>query len=132
MNKLEEKLKNDPEALKKFEAVIKEAKNGKLKSDSEALSAAAAAVGVEISPEEIEKDAAAAQTLSDSDLELATGGNRSKGEDAVGHDNWCLSAWHCYATLMHTDTGLDQETCWSNYLCVWANVYDEDLDSEKM
>ena len=82
-------------------------------NEAEALSKAAAAVGFEISPEQIERDLAAAMELDDSELEAVGGGD----DDDDGHDSWCFTIWHCFATSMHTSDGEGYAACWSDWRC---------------
>ena len=82
-----------------------------------ALSKAAAAVGFEISPEQIERELAAAMKLDDSELEAVGGGLSSGDESETGHDIWCLTIWHCHATSMHTDDKDGSAACWTDWRC---------------
>ncbi len=43
------------------------------------------------------------------------------GEDEKGHDNWCLTAWHCLAATLHTQSDNKDETCWKDYKCIIIN-----------
>ena len=96
------------------------------KSDAEAVSMAAAAAGVEVSAEEVERELAAAQALSVPDLAVVAGGMLPTGagatkvsEDEYGHDVGCIAAWHCYTALLHTGSDSGIEHCWSDYKCVF-------------
>ena len=121
LKELEGRLAADATLKAKFDEALEAAAKAGAKSDPEVLSQAAAAIGTELSPEEIEAEAAAAEQLSDNDLDLVSGGYWFTGKDSEGHDNDCLAAWHCYAALRHTEGG-DTTACWSDYHCLYVNV----------
>lgn len=45
---------------------------------------------------------------------------RNFDEDEHGHDIWCVTAWHCFAATLHSDTDEKCVTCFSNYYCVFV------------
>ena len=51
---------------------------------------------------------------------IAEGGSWSDQKDEKGHDGACLTAWHCYAATLHSDTESKSVSCWKNYLCFYA------------
>ena len=140
LKELETKLSSDETLAAKYKETLLSAEKNGAKSDSEALSAAAAAVGIEITPEEIERAFADKQELSEDDLSNVSGGaivwdedleeevevedEEDEIDDSVdefGHDAVCLAAWHCLAGLRHTSTNSHVENCWSNYNCLFSS-----------
>ena len=122
MKELEAVLAADESLAAKYKETIEKAEAAGAKSDSEAISMAAKAVGVEITAAEVESAVAAAQVLSDDDLDLVNGGEDEVREDAYGHDKWCWGAWHCYTAALHTEDGNHEAACWSDYYCAAASV----------
>ena len=131
---LEKALAADEALAAKFKEVLESDDVQGLGSDSEALAKAAAAVGIEVSPAEIERGVAQLQELSEDDLEAVAGGIWDTGSAGDGHDGYCFTIYHCLTVLMHTsgdpegcvlDYGnnptTDRESCWSDWSCVWAN-----------
>ncbi|MBR3316470.1 MAG: hypothetical protein IKG21_01430 [Atopobiaceae bacterium] len=41
-------------------------------------------------------------------------------EDKRGHDLVCVFFWHCWAALLQTDGGTEEEACFENYSCVFS------------
>lgn len=118
MKEIEAILKADPEKLKAFEGALLGMKPDGTISEAEAFSNAAAAVGCEISVEDVERDMASRMEMDDSELESVGGGWDEHGTDPEGHDNNCVGPWHCYYTFWHS-SGHDGEytRCWSDYIC---------------
>ena len=128
MKELEAKLAADETLAAKYKEAIKTAGEGGAKSDSEVISQAAAAVGMEITPEEVERSFAEAQKFSEEELESVTGGivdpdfgddDTEEVVDEYGHDGFCIAAWHCLTALRHTQTEEEGVCCWSDYSCAW-------------
>ena len=119
---LESTLKENEELAAKYKEALASAKEAGMKSDVEALAFAAKAVGVEISISQIEADLAQAQSLSDDDLNLVSGGvsYEGEGEDEYGHDLWCVTIWHCYTISAHTETEHTAAACFNDYTCYFA------------
>lgn len=113
-------LEADKERALKFEEALHSIKKEDVKSEAEAFSLAAAAVGLEITPEEVERELAAAMELNDDELEAINVGVDTSGEDPIGHDNSCTFLWHCYATTWHNEEYNDNTKCWSDHIC-WGS-----------
>ena len=120
MKELEAVLAADESLAAKYKETIEKAEAAGAKSDSEAISMAAKAVGVEITASDVEAAMASAQVLSDDDLSLVAGGVDYTQEDL--DNRWCWADFHCLATLRHDDDGNEVATCWSDYVCAfWSN-----------
>lgn len=120
IKEIDDILRADPEKAEQFKQALEAAESNGAKGDAEALSMAAAAVGIEITPEQVEQSVASMQPISDEDLELVAGGFENF-EDEKGHDLWCLTAWHCYTATLHTSTKNHDASCWSDYMCqIWS------------
>ncbi len=142
--RLERNLIEQPELKKKLDAeIIRIAEAGEAESDWEAMAKAAAALGYTITIEELERAAADLEKLDDNELEAAGGDTSTstydkkrgdtegsctsdyscmclwhkKWEDEKGHSHWCLTAWHCHAVTLQTETKSKDVACWSNYIC---------------
>ena len=111
------------EALReKFNAVMKRiAEAGEAKSDGELFEKACAELGYQITAAELERLSAENEEISPDEMEQTAGG---KTEDSDGHDEWCLTAWHCYTVTLHTkaNKGNEKVACWSDYLCALVSV----------
>ena len=106
-------------------------------SKAEAISLAAAAAGLETTPEEVERAMAEAQELDEEELEKIGAGDAMcdkaywcgelfiPGEDEKGHDNWCVAAWHCFDLFLHTEATKHDEACFADYIC--AVIYHHDF-----
>lgn len=122
LNRLEEALRNDTELQKKFEETRKRiAESGEAKNDGEVMVKAAAELGFSITIEDLERAKAAAEELNEDALDMVAGGGYVRvdmcSEDNRGHDNWCLTLWHCDVITLHTETTTHEESCFSNYIC---------------
>ena len=132
MLRLERDMNKKPELKKKLDAeIIRIAEAGEAESNEEAMVKAAAALGYAIKPEELDRAEAGLEQLDDDELD-AVGGysifevkkkkidpKRKKArEDEAGHNNWCLTGWHCYTVTKHSDTESKNVACWENYSCV--------------
>lgn len=114
MDELEAALKADPEKEKAFKEALAGMTKEKAGSDAEAISLAAKAAGLEMTPEEVERALAAGMELDEAELEDISGGTSE-------HGNFCYVGWHCYAFFLHTaDTDKDQTTCWDDYICAFS------------
>ena len=114
--RLERDMYEQPELREKLEAECKRiAEAGEAKSDGEVMVRAAAVLGYTITLEELERSAADRQELDPDELEDAAGGERRK--DEYGHEVWCLTAWHCHAVTLHTETTDKTVACWTDYRC---------------
>ncbi len=115
--RLERDLSEQPELREKLEAEMKRiAEAGEAESDGEVMVKATAALGYTITLEELERSAADLEKLDDEELKAAGGWST----DEKGHDDECLTAWHCYAATLHSDTESKVVSCWKNYLCFLA------------
>lgn len=117
IDELKAALEADPEKAAAFRKALASMTPDTIGSDSEALSAAAAAAGIEITPEEIERDRAASMELDDSELSAITA-----GECADGHDAWCVAAWYCFTAMVHGDGAAGWGSCWSEWGC-WGSYH---------
>ena len=124
LTRMEDALRSDEELRKKLEEACKTiAESGEAKNDGEVMVKAAAELGFSITIEELERAFASAEELSEEELNNVAGGfddcsSSDIGEDDKGHNNWCLTAWHCATVTLHTKTTTHAEACWSNNLCV--------------
>jgi hypothetical protein len=137
LDELKEALAADKDKAEKFKEALASDECEACGSKAEALSLAAAAVGLEISPEEVERAMAEAQELDDEELEKIGGGDATcdkaywcgelfiPGEDEKGHDNWCVAAWHCFDVFLHTEATKHDEACFADYIC--AIIYHHDF-----
>ena len=123
LNRLEEALRNDTELQKKYEETCKKiAESGKAKNDGEVMVKAAAELGFSITIEELERATAAAEELNEDALDMVAGGRVDMcSEDNRGHNNWCLTLWHCDVITLHTETTTHEESCFTNYICDTIN-----------
>lgn len=120
MLRLERDLNEQPELREKLEAETKRiAEAGEAESDGEVMVRATTALGYTITLEELERSNADLEKLDDEELNAA-GGSWSDQKDEKGHDGACLTAWHCYAATLHTETESKSVSCWKNYLCFYA------------
>ena len=95
------------------------AKEGEARSDSEIMAKAAAELGFNISAADLERSAAELQELDLDELENVAGGG---GTDEHGFDTFCITAWHCFTAVLHTESQSKEVSCWSDYNCVlWSN-----------
>lgn len=118
MKEVKAALEADKEKALKFEEALRGIKKEDVKSEAEAFSLAAAAVGLEISPEEVERELAGAMELNDDELEAINGGLYSSDEDSLGHDNGCITLWHCHTISWHNEEHTNTTWCWSDYVCI--------------
>ena len=124
MMRMEADLKASEALREKFETAMKRiAEAGEAKSDGEVFEKAAAELGYQITAAELERLSAANEEISPEEMERATGGERKGGEDGDGHDNNCLTAWHCLAIACHTtpSKGNENVDCWKDYNCILIN-----------
>ncbi|MDO4539093.1 MAG: hypothetical protein Q4B54_13095 [Coriobacteriales bacterium] len=124
LSRLEDDLEKDEGLRKKLdEAARRIAEEGKAGSDVEAISAAAAELGYDVSVADLERASAEGADVDDAELELVAGGFGTK-EDEYGHDVWCFTAWHCTAATLHTETKSHEVACWSDYMCFFVVNHD--------
>ena len=120
LKRFENDLKANKELRKKLDEAVKRiAAEGLAQSDGEVMAAAAKELGYDVSVAALEQAKAEAETLDPEELAAVAGGFGDK-EDGDGHDAWCLTLWHCFATTLHTTSDEDNEkaTCWSDYRCM--------------
>ena len=117
IKELKATLEANPEMAKAFDAALTQMTPETAGSEAEAFSKAAAAVGLEISPEEVERALASEMEIEDSELDMVAGGMDCNGEDPVGHDNFCNLWWHCHNIVRHTDEANENTDCFSDYAC---------------
>ncbi|MBR3017816.1 MAG: hypothetical protein IKH57_12215 [Clostridia bacterium] len=146
--RLERDIDEQPELQEKLNAEIRRiAEAGEAQSDGEAMFKAVASLGYAITIEELERATADLEKLDDDELDAAGGQTISKGksasnkykkreencghfhnankaQDENGHDGWCTFAWHCLATILHSDATSKDVVCWSNYACHFVNKRD--------
>ena len=119
MERLEKDLKESKDLQAKWEEAIETASKSGVESDGEAMVKAAESFGYTIDIAELEKVAAKAQELSEEELSQTVGGTSGRGEDEYGHDNTCVTAWHCCLVTCHTETEDKRATCFSDYVCAY-------------
>lgn len=126
MLRLERELNGQPELREKLNAEMKRiAEAGEAVCDGVAMVKAAAALGYDVTLEELERAAADLEKLDDSELEAAGGkaansDKRKIVKDGQGHETWCLGNWHCYAVMLHAETDSEEAACWKNYDCLFV------------
>ena len=134
MQRFEKDLAADGELRKKLDEAAKKAvDSGECTCDGDVLIRAANSLGYEISLGEVERMQAGMEELDPEELEKVSGGSDSAcfpmviatEEDEHGHDSMCLTAWHCLAATLHTETESKRVNCWSDYLCVIVNIEDQ-------
>ena len=139
MLRLEKNMMQDKEFVRKFDLAAKEAlESGECKCDGEVLVKAAASLGYKISLSELERMDAENEKLDSEEMEMVSGGAvdpkydewcwkdfgcainyHVPNEDEDGHHYVCLTAYHCFTALLHTDNTDDKKVaCWSNYRCI--------------
>ena len=111
MDEVKAILDSDPEKARLFEEALNSEELAHA-GDIEALTRAAAAVGLEVSPEEAERFVASSLKLDEEELEHISGGAYLKEEDEACMVNYC-----CYAVLRHPDEVYEMAICWSNHVC---------------
>lgn len=112
-----------------YKRALEAAKEDGAKSDSEALAAAASAVGFELTAEQIEQYFASRFEVSDDELDFVAGGmdcyqGNVMNHDENGNDTVCVFSYHCFTALLHPDDNSKKGACWSDYRCMW--VYEQD------
>ncbi len=116
MDELKAALEADPEKAAAFKEALAGMTPDKAGSESEAFSMAAAAVGLEITPEEVDRARAAVMELDDSELGAITAGaDEVKGD---GHSRWCVAVWYCHTAMVHSDSAEGWASCWSEWDCL--------------
>ena len=120
MLRMERDMNEQPELKEKLDAEFKRiAEAGEAQCDGEVMVKAAAVLGYSITLEELERATAAVQELDTDEMIAVAGGVfGNDGADEKGHEIWCLSAWHCYATTMHTKTQDKRVACWKDFICM--------------
>ena len=124
LQELEAALAADKELAARFLEALGGAKEAGAGSDSEAVAHAAAVVGFDITPEEVERHTAQAQELDEAELEAVDG-----GENCNEAGNVCILTAECYTALLHvdypdTEGGRDlkeHRPCWADFCCVFIN-----------
>lgn len=112
-NEFEAMLRSDEEKASQYKSALESAKDNGAKGDIEAMAMAAAAVGVEFTPEQIEQHIASCAEISDEDLDQVSGGH------FLGNNCWAV--YYCFAGILHSDEQLKSQPCWSDYNCVTIN-----------
>lgn len=128
----DEVLQKDENLRKAFlEQCQKVAESGTCANDAEVLVKVADELGWILDLNELERERAIAEELDPEQLEKVAGGVEAvcfaisappTGEDEHGHDNWCMTLWHCLTVTMHTDSDDINHVCWSDYLCDFIDV----------
>ena len=138
MLRLEKDLADSPELKGRlYSALDRIAGEGSAKTDGELFEKAAAELGYQISAAELERFDAEREEIDIDEMEQVAGGEEGldnpcltnyectiadrnpEFEDEKGHMEWCMTAWHCLATTLHTaENKHDNITCWSNYNCM--------------
>lgn len=127
---LEAALYTDEQKAAEYQRVLESAKENGAKSDVEAMSLAAAAIGYEFTPEQIEQHLASIAEVSEDELEVVAGGadfcyeGNVASKDENGNDTICFASYHCFTALLHPDDNSKRGACWSDYKC-WM-VYELD------
>lgn len=138
MKRFEADMASDKELGKKlYEVVDRIAAENKVQSDGELFAKAAEELGYRITAADFERLDAEREEISPEDLAQAAGGGNSPEwcwrnygcsfgyeafwQDEYNHTAVCLTAWHCFATTLHTETNSEDVACWKNYMCLVVN-----------
>lgn len=109
-------LRSDEAKAAEYKRALESAKENGAKSDSEALSMAAAAVGADLAPEQVEQFFAGCLEVNDDDLEFVAGGAQGNPLEA------CVLVDYCFTVLIHdSDNDSKQMPCWNDYTCIAVN-----------
>ncbi|MBP3866428.1 MAG: Nif11-like leader peptide family RiPP precursor [Eggerthellaceae bacterium] len=120
-------LRADEELRQKFQDAMRRiAESDEKLHEQEVIVAAARELGYEFTIEELDRSRAEVQELDDAELEAVTGGAGGPGcrsnyddpEDEKGHDNSCVTLWHCHAITLHTESNSTYVNCWSDWMCM--------------
>ena len=120
MMRMETDLAASETLREKYEATMKRiAEAGEAKSDGEVFEKAAAELGYQVTAAELERLSAENEEISPDEMKQAAGGK----EDSDGHDEFCVTLWHCFTITCHTKANKSNEdvACWSDYNCVVLN-----------
>ena len=121
MKRLEADMASDKELNEKFYKNVDSTAGEKTaQSDGELFAKAAAKLGYNITAADFEKLDAEREEVSADDLEQVAGGG---SEDDKGHDNWCVTLWHCFTVTAHTSTETKSVACWKDYGCYIVNNF---------
>ena len=121
MKRLEADMASDKELREKFSKTIDRLAGEKTaQNDGELFAKAAQELGYSITAADFEKLDAEREEVSADELEQVAGGG---SEDDKGHDNWCFTAWHCFAATLHTSTETKSVACWKDYGCYIVNNF---------
>ena len=138
MKRFEADMGSDKELREKFYKTVDRIAGEKTaQSNGELFAKAAQEFGYNITAADFEKLDAEQEEVSADELEQVAGGfdhdtewcfkdyycdyawNRK--QDDKGHDDSCVTAWHCLTVTLHSDTETDEVFCWSNHTCVVAS-----------
>ena len=138
--RMERDMNENPELREKLKSEVRRiAEAGEAECDGEALLKAAAALGYTITLDEQDRAAAELEAVDDEELSKVAGGMHptidvpidewcmsdydcfsswhTNREDEEGHNEWCLTGWHCTVATLHSDTESKDVACFSNDLC---------------
>ena len=139
--RMERDMNENPELLEKLKAEVRRiAEAGEAECDGEALLKAAAELGYTITLDEQDRAAAELEAVDDEELEKVAGGIEendktqewcaydykcvaawnSSHQDEKGHDNWCVTGWHCYVATLHSEAESEEVSCLKDYMCELA------------
>ena len=126
----------------RFEEIVKRVSEaGEAKSDAEVICIAAKELGYTFTAGDLERFFASGEELDPDELESAAGGVNDRinvicdndynswctfahvtgDEDEYGHSHWCVTAWHCLAATLHTESKNCENQCWSHFLCAFVH-----------
>ncbi len=138
MLRMERDMNENPGLMEKLETEFMRIVDAKeAESDGEALLKAAAALGYTITLDEQDRAAAELEAVDDEELEKVAGGIEeydktqewcvydykcvaawnSSHQDEKGHDNWCVTGWHCYVATLHSEAESEEVSCLKDYRC---------------
>ncbi len=120
MKRLEADMASDKKLYEKFNKTVDRIAGEKTaQSDGDLFAKAAQELGYNITAADFEKLDAEREEVSADELELVAGGG-GEDEDDKGHDNWCVTLWHCFTVTAHTSTETKMVACWKDYSCTFA------------
>ena len=138
--RLRNDLISDKEFAAKFDALSKEViDSGECKCDGDVVAKAAQKLGYDISVPDIERMQASVEELNPEELEQLAAGEKGdmycgkdydcmlmyhqQKEDGYGHNEICVTAWHCLTAFLHTETkGKERVSCWSDFVCILVHL----------
>ncbi len=141
IKRLEADMASNKELNEKFNKTVDRIAGEKTaQSDGELFAKAAQELGYSVTAADFEKLDAEREEVNTDELEQVAAGYDRKAaavgggwclanyyceyawnreQDEKGHDKSCITAWHCFAATLHTESEDEDTYCWSNYRCLF-------------